>query len=225
MATIKAVDIATKCSITLQDTTFARWTKLILLGWINDAQLEIAKYRPDASVVHRNFQLAAGTVQAIPAGDLRLIRFVRNMGTGAVPGRAIRDIDRDDLDRQNPNWHTATPSAAVERGIFDGEDPKVFYVYPPQPNAAMGYIEIITSVPPAACTMNGVGGSNTDSVISLDDIYAIDIYNYTMANALSMESEYANPAAGAGYRQLFTTSMTGKAQADAAADPAKAQGK
>lgn len=224
MAVLKMVDIVAKCSTTLQDVANARWTQVELLGWGNDAQREIVKYRPDASVAHRKIQLVAGTVQAIPAGDLSLIRFLRNMGLdGNTPGRAIRDMDRDDLDRQNPNWHTDVASAVVQRGVFDEEDPKVFYVTPPQPGAGQGYIEIIDSVPPADATIIGVGGAGASSVISIDDTYANDIYNYIMASALSKEAEFANPAAGAGYRQLFTQSLSGKTQADAASSPAKAQ--
>lgn len=225
MAIIKATDIVTKVLTTLQDDG-THWTKSELLGWFNDGQREIVKYRPDASVAHRQVVLVTGTVQAIPATDLRLIGFVRNMGVGgAVPGRAIRDIDRDDLDTQNPDWHMDTAAAAVERGIFDDRDPKVFYVYPPQPGSGMGTIEIITSVPPVDCTISGVNGAGADTVISLDDIYANDLYNYTMAQALSKEAEYANPSAGSGYRQVFMQSVAGKVQVDEGSDPEKAQEK
>lgn len=222
MAVLKAKDIVNKALVTLQDDG-THWPLSELLGWLNDGQREIVKYRPDASVIHRNVVLVAGTLQAIPATDLRLIRFVRNMGVGgAAPGRSIRFMKRDELDIQNPNWHFDPASAAVTRGIFDRDDPKVFYVYPPQPAAGQGTIEIITSTPPTDCTINGVNGANVDSVISIDDIYANDLYNYIMAQALTKEAEYANPQAGAGYRQVFLQSVTAKVAVDAGADPDKA---
>ena len=130
-----------RVQITLQDTTGVRWpaaSELIL--WVNDAQREIALFKPDASATNETVTLVDGTKQTIPSTGNRLLGVVRNMSDTAanngVGKRSIRIVEREVLDAQTPDWHDPTVSgdaahgATVKHFVYDESDPRNFYVYP-----------------------------------------------------------------------------------------------
>jgi hypothetical protein len=188
-----AVDaVADRASILLHDKIKSKWTIDELLTWLNDAQLAVVQFRPDAYTQVRNFQLATGTLQAIPSGDLRLISVTRNMGAdGLTPGRAIRYVEREELDLSDPDWHTATAAAEVRHYVYDDRIPKQFWCYPQQPGAGQGYIEAVCSAVPPAMTIDGVNGENATSNLGLDDIYLNPILQFVVYRGYSKDAEYA----------------------------------
>ena len=138
--TLTGANLLSRIQDTLQDTTSVRWPEAELLRYINDAQREIVNFRPESSATTANVQLVTGTKQTLPSGGLRLIKIVRNMdGTsgGASGKRAIRIVNVDILNTQEPNWHDASAAAgdaahgtSVKHYIFDEDDPRNYYVYP-----------------------------------------------------------------------------------------------
>lgn len=204
---------------TLQDTTGVRWpvvSELVL--WVNDAQREIALLKPDASAKNTTITLATGTKQDIPNDGNRLLRVVRNM-TAAVGGnglRAVRVVSREVLDAQTPDWHdpTVTGDAAhtsiIKHYVYDEQNPRNFYVYPGVDGNA--YLEIIYSANPSTVAQ----GDSLD----IPDIYANAVMNYVLYMAYMKDAEYAgNSQRAANHFQLFTASVTGKGQLDAATTP------
>jgi hypothetical protein len=214
MGTILASVIINNARKALNDATGIRWTDAELLAWLNAGQRDLAILRPDASAVNTSFTLAAGTKQVLSASALRLLDVVRNLGAdGYTPGSAIRIVDREVLDAQLPDWHTAAQSATTQHFTYDNRDPRVFYVYPP---AVTGYrIEIIQSVSPADVAA-------LTSAITLDDIYAGPLTDYVLFRAYMKDAPYAgNAQLAAQYYQAFTGTLTGKTQVDIAASPNK----
>ena len=164
----------------LQDTTSVRWPEAELLRYINDAQREIVNYRPESSAKTDNVQLVAGTKQALPADGLRLIKVTRNMSSAASNAtgkRAIRIVNVDILNTQEPNWNDPTVSGDAQHGtvvkhyIFDEDDPKNYYVYPGVNGNA--YLEIVYSKVPTDLSS---GSSNLD----IDDIYGNAVIDYVL---------------------------------------------
>jgi len=203
----------------LQDTTGVRWpatSELVL--WVNDAQRETALLKPDASAVNETITLAAGTKQDIPSTGNRLLKVVRNMsaansGTGK---RSIRLVGRDILDTQSPDWHdpTVTGDAAhtniVKHYMYDEANPRNFYVYPGVSGNA--YIEVIYSTNPTTVTAS--------DNLGLPDIFANAVMNYVLYMAYMKDAEYSgNQQRAASHYQIFTTSVTGKAQIDMVTTP------
>jgi hypothetical protein len=181
----------------LQDKTNIRWTEAELIRSLNDGQRAIVLLRPDSSAQNAAVQLVAGTKQAIPATGLRLLDVVRNMGTnGAVPGRAIRIVQREVLDAQIPDWHTQT-ATVVKHYMLDNRDPRRFYVYPAIPANSLAFLEIVYSSNPRDVT------SAADN-ISVDDIYAPALVNYVVFRAYSKDAEYT---ADGGAAQLHYTAF------------------
>lgn len=217
--TVSVQSVIDRVQATLQDTTGIRWPvndELVL--WVNDAQREIALLKPDASATNETITLTSGTKQSIPSGGNRLLRVVRNMsaasaGTGK---RSIRLVSREILDSQTPDWHDpsvtgdAAHTSVVKHYMYDEQDPRNFYVYPGVSGSA--YIEIVYSANPATVT-------SSDN-LSIPDIYANSVMNYVLYMAYMKDAEYAgNNQRAANHYQLFTASVTGKAQVDLITTP------
>jgi hypothetical protein len=195
-----ASDIITRASRTLFDNTQVRWTPTELLDYITDAERQIVLLRPDASPKNEAIRMLGGTRQELPAGGIRLLRVVRNMGgAGTTPGRAIRPVSRDALDTENPLWHTATPALVVQHYFFDNVDPRRFYVYPSvtgtvgQP--ASCYVEAIYSVNPAVVT-------STSQTLTLGDHYLNPVLDWVLFRCYSKDASYAGNMERARSHQL-----------------------
>ena len=188
----------------LQDTTSVRWPEAEILRYINDAQREIVNYRPESSAKTDNVQLVAGTKQALPSDGLRLIKVTRNMNgssSSATGKRAIRIVNVDILNTQEPDWNDPTVSGDAQHGtvvkhyIFDEDDPKNYYVYPGVNGNA--YVEIVYSKTPTDL-------SSASSNLDIDDIYANAVIDYVLFRAYQKDSEYAgNEQRAQTHYQLF----------------------
>jgi len=219
--TITGANILLRVKDTLQDTTSVRWTEAELLRYINDAQREIVNLRPDASATTANVALVVGTAQTIPTAGLRLIKVVRNMsaaGGSATGKRAIRIVDREILDSQEPNWHDssvsgdAAHSTTVKHYVFDEDDPRRFYVYPGASSTST-FIEIVYSTSPTDL-------ANTSATIFVDDIYANAIIDFVLYRAYMKDAEFAGNAQRANnHFQLFANSVGAGAQVNLMSSP------
>jgi hypothetical protein len=216
MATITVASILTKVSTILQDPSNVRWSTDELILWLNDAQRELVLYKPNAYVISTAVKCGAGTKQSIPATAVSLVDIVRNMGTnGTTPGNAIRAVSREILDTQVPNWHAVTPSAVAKHFVYTPLDTKNFYIYPPQPAANQGYVEMVYVALPTDAVSGGV--------ITVDDIYVTALISYILFRAYSKDAEYANNATlAATYYQQFQGLMQGKISAEMESNPNQA---
>lgn len=204
MPTIQASFITGRAATILQDVTNIRWPASELRGWASDGQREIVLAKPDACVVTKAVQQAAGTKQALGTGTtadaILLLKPVRNMGTaGTTPGKAIRLVSAEILDAQIPDWHSQAASSEVTHVVYDPRVPKQYYVYPP--NTGTGWIELAYSASPASLT--------TDSdVLSVDDVFANALIDYVLYRAYSKDVEYAGDASRAvAHYQAFANSL------------------
>lgn len=115
-----------------------------LLPYLNLANIEIVNLKPEAYASNVTIKLVSGTVQTVPTDALSLIDITNNLGiSGGVPGRSIVKIERSILDRVLPYWNMVPNDTEVLHVICDKENPRIFYVYPPQGAAASQKIELI----------------------------------------------------------------------------------
>ena len=216
---VSVASVIDRVQVTLQDTTGIRWPETSeLILWVNDAQREIALLKPDASATNDTITLVTGTKQSIPSAGNRLLRVVRNMSaaSGGTGKRSIRLVSREILDAQTPDWHDPTVSGDAAHGsvvkhyMYDEQDPRNFYVYPGVSGSA--YIEIVYSSNPTTVTAS--------DGLSIPDLYANAVMNYVLYMAYMKDAEYAgNSQRAANHFQLFTASVTGKAQVDLITTP------
>ena len=214
MGTIIARTVIEKVQTILQDKTGVRWpAEDELLGWLNDGQREVVIFKPNACVKNTAVKLAGGTKQALPADGILLIDVVRNLGTdGATPGRSIRIVMREILDAQIPDWHASPVNTTVKHYVFSPLDPKTFYVYPPQPSAAQGHVELVYGAAPTDATFTGQ--------IALDDIYQNVLIDYILYRAYSKDTEYAaDQNRAAAHQSAYIAALTGKAKVEAGTNP------
>lgn len=211
---IKTRQVVDRAKTALMDETGVRWGETELIGYLNDGQREIVKYKPEANTVNEPVLLVPGTKQSLPAGTVALIDINRNMGAdGSTPGDIIHETSKRTLDAILPGWHKGISSATALHFCFDERDPKTFYVYPPQPASGMGYVEMVRSANPADCSL-------ADN-LSLADEFANDLHHYILFRAHSKETEAASPAKAAGYLQAFGQSLGIKELAEQKTEPRK----
>lgn len=220
---MKVSDITSRVRIILNDQDETRWMNSELVRWINDAQKIVAMMRPDASVAIAATALAAGTKQTLPDNGFRLLDVIRNLGSdGVTGGRAIRIVDRDVLDGQNPNWHSDTQAGTIKHFIYDNRTPLFYYVYPP---AVFGTkIEVMYSVSPTEIVYNSTNSTtiaaSLDTLLTISDIYLDVVVNYVLFRAYSKDAEYASNAQLAGTYLSIVNSILGiKTQKDVAFSP------
>jgi len=222
--TITAQSIIQRATDLLQDQTSVRWPVRELIRWLNDAQRSIVKARPDAMNTTATVTLAAGTRQdldnmSLTPAPAKLIEITRNMAATSTKG-AVTLINRKILDAQTPGWHNVTSGVNVIHYMFDGRDPKTFYVYPPATTLAQ--LELMYSAYPTdiADVADGVTYTAVTGNLSLPDIYADDVLNLVMYRAYSKDSEYAgDPNKAAAYLQMVTASLGAEVAATVAVGP------
>lgn len=200
MGTITAKYIIDKAAVQLIDLGNIRWTRAELLGWINDGQRQIITMSPNATNKVAVMQLVAGTRQSIPADGWTLLELIRYMGTdGVKTGRAIRLASRELIDSFNPDWHSDYPTTMPKHYIFDQQDQRTFYVYPP--NNGNGYVMLNYSPVP-------VDLDNENDVIEISDMFQTALLDYVLYRACSKDAEYApGLQLASGYLSTFMASM------------------
>jgi len=218
--TLTGANLLNRVKDTLQDTTSVRWPEAELIRYINDAQREIVNFRPESSATTTNVQLTTGTKQTLPSAGLRLIKVVRNMsaaGGSATGKRAIRIVNPDILNTQEPDWHDPTVSGdaahttIVKHYMFDEDDPRNYYVYPGV--AGKPFVEGVFFASPTDL-------SGTSSTIGVDDIYANAIVDFVLYRAYMKDAEYAgNAQRASNHYQLFTGSISQGVQSSTLLDP------
>ena len=193
-------DVIDRARILLQDEnlTATRWTDDELIFWLNDAFREIVQLKPDANIVTSVVQLVEGIEQSIPASSIFLKGISRNMGTdGLTPGRAVHRVRREIFDVSFPGWPDSTAAAEVKYFIYDDMNPRKFMVYPPQPGAGQGYVEIKTV--DNIATIDDPG-----TALPVDDSYLNAILDYVLHRAYLKDAEIdSNAQLASAYYQSF----------------------
>lgn len=213
-------EVIARAAVLLGDRSHATWTAVELLGWHNDGQNAIVALRPDAKTRVQSLALQAGSRQQIGTPDLRILDVTRNMGTnGDTPGRAIRFINRAELDLEVPDWHIppAGGDLVVRHWTYDQRTPETWWVYPAQPSAAAQQrVEVITSCVPEPATLADTGGASDTTTMDLADIYVNPLVDFICWRAFSRDSEYTQPGGKAAlhlqsfYQQLGVKTTSDK---------------
>ncbi len=191
--------VASRVRTLIQDTGATRWPDSELLGWINDAQREIALHKPEAAAITEPLKLTASASKQRLTSLLRVgggsnsafqfLDILRNMGSDgleASAGNAIRAVSREVLDAQIPSWHSdaaGSGATAIKHFVFDARDPLTFFVYPKAP-ASTHYVEVVYAKTPTE--LAALGNS-----VDLPDIYTNVVVDYVVYRSYLKDVEYA----------------------------------
>ncbi len=227
--TIAAQSIIRRATDILQDKTSIRWPANELVRWLNDAQREIIKKRPDAMNTTATMSLVAGTRQDLDSATAnstataalaplpaKLIDITRNMAGNL---RSVTKVERKVLDVL-PSWHDLAGSISIQHFTFDAKDPKTFYVYPPALSTSK--LEVMYSAYPTDVTEPADGADYTAVTgnLSVPDIYANDVLDLVLSRAYSKDSEFAGNAQLAGaYAAKADSSLKTEIAATVAVQP------
>ncbi len=211
--------IVTQVAGELNDPTFVTWSEDDHISFINSARRQVILMRPDAYSVVESIQLTAGSSKhSLPAGRLRLLDVIRNMGSdGNTPGRAIRMIDRGSQDLYNRNWHKSDKAKTVIREVvYNDKYPRTFYTDPPAHATTNVYIEAAMSALPA-----DIEDLDTDDIL-IPEIYEQPIRQYMLHLAFGVEVESrASMAKSRAFLQDFYNSLGIKTKVDQMFTPSK----
>jgi hypothetical protein len=178
------------------------------LAWFNDGQRELVIKKPEAGAALETLQLVAGTEQALPAAGIMLMDMTKNLGaSGTDTGETPTYIEKRDMDLYTPDWHTHRARATVQHWTVDQRVPKKFWVYPPQPAAAPGQVQILYSKLPA--DVGAVG-----SAINIADEYQEALLDYVLYKAYLKGSKTEHERASTAAYQRFLTALGLKEQAE-----------
>ena len=209
MSTYTAGDLINILGQQLHDVGQDIWGETLLLQYLSEAQNQIALLRPDATSVVEEFTLAQSAKQEIPAGGVRFLDCIRNLGNGGItPGRHIRRIERDEIDGYYPDWTSSESATEIKKYIFEEEAPRAFWVYP-TPSVGTLAVELSYSKAPTQLT------ATTDS-IGLDDTYISPMMEWTLYRCLSMEAKGANKEFAVQHQNAFYNALGVKFKSDQA---------
>ena len=205
-------DVITPVRVLLNDTDAGgiRYLDAELFGWLNDASRTVCVDKPEATSKTVSHPLVAGTLQSIPADAHAFLEAICNMN-GAAPGRVVRHVPRHILDRENPGWHQALAAVEAVRYATIENDPRRFYVYPP--NTGSGSLRIVYSAAPTPV-------ASLSAALPLPDIYApmlIDLVCYRAH--LKNQQDPESLARAREYLDHYNSLVGKKVSTDALNDP------
>lgn len=207
MGTIACEVILDRAAKTLFDETNVRWPAGELLDYLNAGLSWLLIHKPDAYVELGPIELEDGALQSLPERGVLVLNVLENLGVnGTSVGRAIRQIERNELDHNNPEWLTATGSAVLH-WTFDKRDPKHFYVFP-RP-VGTWYVRALWSATPERIT-------DPDSILPVDDLYESPLHNFVVGYALLKNSKSGDPAKAGSYLTMAANTIGVKFQMQAA---------
>lgn len=216
-------DIMARVGDLLNDEDHIRWTPAELCIWINEAVRAIILAKPSASSASQILTLVAGTLQAVPAPALSLVRLVRNLKTAATSPRIgdkiITPVARDILDAQDPDWHDSskTPHQKLVRHcVYDEANPREFYVYPG--NNGQGIVEAIVATLPTPLAANGDAAlpASYSAEIGLPEPYSVPVLDYVLYRCQSKDDTGANAGRAMAHYQQFASAIGLKIQVEGA---------
>lgn len=195
-----------------QDALGIRWPVAELVDWLNDGCRELVLHKPSAVAVFETVPLAIGTRQDLAATVVQLLGVPRN-----TDGRAIRRVAREVLDAQLPDWHSAPATDRVKNVVLEPEDPRGFYVYPP--NTGQGSVDLLLAHEPATIADGTVLTAFTTTPLPVPDIYSSALVDYVLYRVFSKDMDEPGNAQRAGsHYQAFAAALGVKAVQEASRD-------
>lgn len=201
MGTIACSVILNRAAKTLFDETGVRWAPDELLDYLNAGIAAVIAAKPDAGSVSEPLELVAGSRQEIPPEFSQFLGLTHNLGAdGETPGKAIRQIERNELDHSNPDWHTVSGNAVLHFA-HDKRLPRVFWIYP----NATGWVELQGVKRPEAV-------AGPDYELPIDDLYESPLHNWVVAYAYAKSSKSGDMNRASAYLTLFANALGMKSQ-------------
>lgn len=226
-------EIMERASVLLLDEDNTRWPLTELCSWINEGVKAIVLAKPSASSATIDIQLAAGTLQKVPASGTPTPLALQNISanvrsiTPRLLGRAITIVGRTVLDAADPNWHDTryVPfKKDVRHYVYDEASPLEFFCYPG--NNGDGVVQGLVSTLPAPLAASGDVKELASYAgdIGLPEPYSDPLLDYVLYRA-QMKDDLAGAAGrSAMHYQQFATAVGLKIQVEGSTSPNSRRG-
>lgn len=190
---ILVATLVEQASKQLNDIGNVRWPVADHIEAINDGQRELALLRPEAATISTSMSTVNNSIQSLPSDGIALVDVVRDVNGGT----AITRVERDILDTNIPDWHSAI--GAIRHYTYDPSTPKNFMIYPHPAGSTSLIISYVREFIPV------VNGGFTN----FPDVFLPAILNYMLYRALSKEEEAAVAQKAVAYYQAFVSLISG----------------
>lgn len=171
--------------IALQDPTGIRWSTPELVRYINRAQADVHRARPDTTATVKTVALRAGFRQTLPTEAASLMDIPSN-----TDGPAVTKVNKPMLDAVEPNWRRRSPSETVVHFMHDLRTPRIYEVYPPVVSG--GRVDLEFSAYPNPVVEVQQGGY---SDLAIAPQWVPVLYHLTLFYAWAKDAEHAGNAA------------------------------
>lgn len=209
--TVVASTIIDAAARELFDVDNIKWSRSELLGFITEAQKQVAIFAPEAHATVADVALVAGAKQVIPATGWQLVDVYNNVTSGGDARRAVRTVSRKLLNTFNPDWMSDTASDEVQNVVFDEQDKRHYWVYPP--NTGAGMLSLAYVAVPDELTSEA-------TALQVSDAYYTAVLEFVLFRACSKNAEFSpGPQEASRHFQLFAAAMATKSATDAANSP------
>lgn len=212
---ITVASVLSRAATQLNDAGNVRWTQAELLDYLNEGQRLAAVLKPDFFTVTADVVLVVGTRQSVPADGFMLQEVQCNVDETGAELSAVRVCTRAALDSLNPDWRMAkyaTTTGEIKNYVFEGREPKTFYVQPPVGTNATSRVRLVYAKTPVAVLA-------TDN-ISVPDLLDSALVDYILFRAFFKDTEADGMAelSNAAYAR-FANALGVKEQVERRDDP------
>lgn len=196
----------------LYDVDNIKWSRSELLGFVSEAEKQIMVLHPQNNSTVDTIDLAAGCQQAVPIEAHQLVDVYHNVASdNLTPRRAVRMVSRRLMNSYEPGWMYAAQTTEVQNVIFDEQDKRHFWVYPP--NNGEGKLNI------AYLAVSEPYATEEDN-LRISDAYYTAALEFVLFRACSKQAPFSpGPSEASRHFALFTAAMTVKADSEAVNSP------
>ena len=219
MSTIYISAILDKVMEVTGDAVPSQTSKTQMVSWLCEGERVIVKKKPDAYMKTTAAQMVEGTMQTLASDGAMFAKPVCNMGTdGTTPGNVVHLVNENFINKSTPDWHSEEGEATIKSVIFNIDDPKIFYVSPPQPSSDQGFLRYrYFAIPPEITIVAG----NYDVVFNLGNEYEPDLVNYILARIYSKDGGQLISAGALNRAKMYNGLFSGDLQYQEAVEDAK----
>lgn len=187
--TILASEVIDKAQKLLHDDGVRFPGEETMLPWLSDGLREAVLLKPSLGVTTVDEELVAGVQQSITGVSVE--KFIY-----------FKPVTLDFLNQALPGWRGHTANAVVQFVAYDPNEPKIYYVYPPQPmdtTAIMPISEVVSPTPLAAVS----------TAIPFEDLYAPALIDYLCHRCYQLEMDGESLARSDSFFSMFVGKIAG----------------
>lgn len=195
--TPQEIIIAARFTMNDTDAVLYRQSDAEMLGYVNDAVMEVSVMRPDLFTTVGDLLCTVSSVeQEMSGATAQAVIDILGIKNGA----SVTEFDFGTMQAYNPGWRTDTAAAISQWARYPGS-PRKFYIYPQAPltpqTLSVSYVKVPSSL--------AIGDTISDILPSMKSA----LTDYVVSRASQKDDEYVNSGRPAADYAAFSTKIKG----------------